>query len=1304
MKTSKLDPILNKEAILKTANAKELAVSPNDVLERYNTYALTHVPLGDTTKQLADLQRVIVENKTCAVGTIVGPYGYGKTSTAVHLWHEIMSQKIVAVPPFLWKTLDELMDAVYHWIRFELSQGPKKLIPELENIFNKHRQEHLESLAKEAGREIVDKWISEGRLSLKVNASDVVEFFTDATELCEKAGYKGLVVFTDELQATLASYSSRDGFFADLFDLVKDILGLKGHWALIITMDDGTEGTFARMRADLLQRLQRSALHFRVEKVYNRREYPSELWHAFEKRFSFDGSKVIMDETLESIGQVASRRDLGAGPRTVTNAMALAIKHHEKSNQPYTPLNFVNDFLAGQMVFDQRGKFGTAVKKALDNPEVRVSEENQNLIKFLSAYPLGCTEKLLSQFELAETFHNFPALARRELIAQLSGGYILRALSEEELPPEQIEQRLVKEFVARFAPSKGYAQSAADGFLRQVLLDSTFAGWKSEGSSDSNLAGILYKYVLLKGTFDPKYPERLVNIMTTVVPQSAPPNFEKSHPDADIEIRFELNYMIAPGEPSRLLVSPENPQVAVFQLNISANNPELANRNLPNFLLEYYAPDQFTPLLCLSFSDFLFKNQGSSLDDKSRVNTVIAPLRQFSLSLLLGDTIEVASSEFASGMVGADRIKEVFRQQCRKLFPNYKTLLIDKNWQTNVQQYQYAIEKVASEDGISVARGRQPWITTKEELAGALRIPGRKLTTLEVVLDSLARIGLIEKPQFSGRSTSSEVSLVFKIHPLEEDWLSKLDSSRQRSHYKEVDAPSLPADVLMQQSKALGYTLEEIEEVIHMMIARKYIDLDKKHNAFVRTIDSVDVLRSSVQTLLDDLDSGISILRTELPDFDDRFYPTSKLKSDLNKAKERDEFERIRAEIRRLSGSLNGFIGKRFESLRQSLTKEHEDIYNSVRQGIPLWLSNNYPPSPLSDMLERQKNSLVSAYQGTLDEMRQERELSFKKMQDTTAQTPKGLAHIYSLFRDLSEKSRKLKTRLQSYQDKREEFEAWWQMAKLSSELDTKARNILQVFEFSEFSQSAEKLWKDIKNDFNTDPLSFGTRYLKVKQQIEGLDRRISTWVDNQRSDFESKKALYQTALRNLGVSADVRVPFDPEHPAESANVLHDQVLTLLQQHIDSMDVRLNHILEIIKFAIKVQNLDLQEQQLQVQDLLTKISVLRSSLSSDSISNPEQIESSVIAPIQEVISDEKELYQAVRKSLKPGKPKGPEVALYEALKKSNGQMDLRSLITDQLEKGDEDIDLDNIMQNIKLLFQKNLIDIRLNALDSQEDK
>src|SRR5947209_11375769 len=304
MDTTKLRPILNKESILKTANARELGQAPQDVLERYRNYASTHVPLGDTTRQLNNLERVIIENQHCAVGAIVGPYGYGKTSTAVHLWHELREQKILAVPPFLWVNLSELMDAVYYWLKFEFSQGPQVFIEPLEKLYEGYRQSYKDEIFRKIGSDLAQDLIDRGSLLLEVRPDDVVAFFGEASAICEKAGYNGMIIFTDELQATLAQYKpSRDEFFAHLFQIVKEILGMEGHWAWVISMDRDTEGTITRLRSDILNRMQRSSLYFRVKEMYNRREYPSELWAAFERRLDFDGKAIISVNALYSIGQ-----------------------------------------------------------------------------------------------------------------------------------------------------------------------------------------------------------------------------------------------------------------------------------------------------------------------------------------------------------------------------------------------------------------------------------------------------------------------------------------------------------------------------------------------------------------------------------------------------------------------------------------------------------------------------------------------------------------------------------------------------------------------------------------------------------------------------------------------------------------------------------------------------------------------------------------------------------------------------------------------------------------------------------------
>lgn len=1304
MDSSILSPILNKESILKTANARELGTSPDDVLNRYNTYALTHVPLGTTTKQLNDLERVIVDNKSCAVGTIVGPYGYGKTSTAVHLWHEIQQRKIVAVPPFLWTNLDELMNAVYYWVRYEFSKGPQSHIPALDNAYNQFRQQYSQDLIQRMGQEMFDELIEKGQLLLQLRASDLISFFNKTCEICEQAGFHGLVIFTDELQATLAKYPSRDQFFADLFEMVKDILGLPGHWAMIITMDDDTEGTIARLRADLLQRLQRSALHFRVKEVYNRREYPKELWSAFEQRFGFNGSSVILDQTLESIGEVAARSDLGAGPRTVTYAMALAIKHYEKTSQAYSPMHFVNDALAGLMVFDQRGKFSSALKKALDNPEVRINETLQQVVKLLGAYPLGCSEETLKHFELLESFQAFPPLARRELILKQSGGYILRYMAEEEQPPEQIDQRLTKEFVGRYSPNKTYAGYAVSGFIQQVLLEPVFAGWKSEYQGEQKVGETTYRSHVLRGTFDPRYPDRVVNVMAAAVSQSVAPSFQKTYPDAEMELRFELNYGIAPAEPSRILVDAGHPDVAVFQINIASVQAEAANKILPNFLFEYYAPDQLTPLLCLALVDYLYRNRGALPDDQSRITTVIGPLRQFSLAVLMGEQMEVANTEFATGMVGADRIKEVFRIMCRKLFPHYQTLVSGKNWQNNLQQYRTALGKIIAEDGISVVRGRHEWVATKDNVADTFSVPGRRLTTLEVLVDALEDMGILELINFSGRSSTSEVSLRFKLHSLEEHWLRVFDSSHQHVYFKGSEVPAVEATYLIQTGRKAGYTEAEVKEIILLLTDRKYIDLDKNSGMLVRTVDAIDDLRESVRGMLAQLEKDIRSLQDALSDFDDRHYPISKLRATLEAAQERDEIEQVRSEARRLSGSMNAFVGSRSTQLREKLRLEQDQLFNLVRQGLPMWLNYDFDPNPLFDPLERQRNSLVSAYQSTLDEMRRVRESSVRATQEISGSNTDIVIKTYDQLRDFTDKSRKLTTRLQSYQDQQEDLNAWRLVAKQAADLDANARSIAQVYSYTEFYELADQLWRKLKTDFDADPLSILNKHTKARQQINSLAQHLSEWVENRRNDFEQKCEAYQRALEQAGIRTELRVPFDQEHPAESVDFLFDQITRLLTSHLEGAISRLNQALVTIRYSIKVQRLNLPGMESQVQEMIGSVGNLINLVSKEGVRELIAFQSNLIQPIGDLFSQEQKIYTDLRKALRKRPAEGSEIRLMSLLQAQlAGQpTDLRGLIIGLIEQGEEDVDLDKLMADLKSLFQKNQISIDIDLDSSNE--
>src|SRR5437764_12682194 len=222
-------------------------------------------------------------------------------------------------------------------------------------------------------------------------------------------------------------------------------------------------------------------------------------------------------------------------------------------------------------------------------------------------------------------------------------------------------------------------------------------------------------------------------------------------------------------------------------------------------------------------------------------------------------------------MVGLDRIKDLIKKQCQQLYPSYKTLVTSSKWQSNLQQYTFALQRFMSQVELSIARGRRSWKATKEEVAETFAIPGRRLTNIEPLLDSLP--DLVHKEEFGGRTASSEVTLRFRLHPLEEAWLKQLDNSQETVKRNGLNVPSVPAEMLLRQAEQEGYTYPERMEVLRLLKQRGYIDLDQKHSLLTRTVDAVDDLRDAVQEQVKELEAQICALADALPDFDVSPFP-----------------------------------------------------------------------------------------------------------------------------------------------------------------------------------------------------------------------------------------------------------------------------------------------------------------------------------------------------------------------------------------------------------------------------------------------
>jgi hypothetical protein len=768
----------------------------------------------------------------------------------------------------------------------------------------------------------------------------------------------------------------------------------------------------------------------------------------------------------------------------------------------------------------------------------------------------------------------------------------------------------------------------------------------------------------------------------------------------DVELRFELNYKVPATEPSRLVVSPEHPNIAVFQLNMLTVNLNEANKIIPKMLFDYYAPERWDALLCLSLMDHLAKDKIDSEQEQGYITNAIQSLRQYVLLVLLGDQLDTVSPEFASRMVGLDRIRDLVKKQCQQLYPRYRTLITNNKWKENLQQYKLALQRLIAQNDLSIARGRRPFIATKEEVADTFVIQGRRLTGIEPLLENLK--DFVVKEAFSGRTASSEVTLRFKLHPLEEDLLNQLDTSSEKVRRNGLEVPSLPAELLLRHAKKEGYTDTEITEILYLLRERGYVDLDQRNN-LIRTVDAVDDLRDAIQEQVRMLEEQIQALGEAITDFDTSRYPIGKLHTQVAEAKERDQLETLKGEVRQLSSGLNSFASSRATMWKEKLRDKQEELHQLEKNGIPPWLRSPFEQGPLCDLLEKQRRDVVSDYQILLEDIQRLRENSLSATQSSYSSIVEELISIYEAQLDLNKQSRKLTTRLKSHQDRQEDFEAWRQISSVAAEVSAEALNAYHVYNVTQFRDQTDQLWASLRARFEAQPLSFLSSYQAVSKEIEAQKHRITRWLEKRREDFEAQCRAYQQLLASANIEAVLRVPFDKERPTESQNALMIRVKEYLDRHFNALHAVLKNALQVIRYGIQVQGLSLTDAEHQAREALGIAAKVNEEIDVEVISDQQRFKEEVLKPLIELAEVEKKLAEEVQRSVQQRPAEGTESRLMELfLTSGTGQeIDLRELIIRLIDRGEVTVNLGALMRDVESLFQKNLVDIRIKLSRSE---
>lgn len=872
-----LQAILNKEEIVATQRAEDLQERPDIVDRVYQQHLRTYVPLGRQAQgdgrgqSVTDFERnVINEVKQGGAlrGYITAEYGHGKTSTALYLWQRAREENILAVPPFQLNRLSDLLRATSGWLRYEVqrTRPQSDALQTVEELYSQLMERSAETLSKQYNMSLADarRMATERPDILDIRPADYIRFFDTATAAAQEAGFFGLLVIADELQQYIDPEikSGVKDPVSPLFDVIGAVLTRRNqlNFGLILVIPPRELGTLRSERGDFIHRLLHASLDLRT--VYDQ-DFPRRLWQRLAKAGSFEehAGKIISNEALAALGQIAERIDLSDGPRTVVNTLRRASRRYIESgfpgDDPYTPYHLVDDLLKGNIQYDSSKKIAQVTARVLGHSLVKGHTRREQAVMWAAAFPNeGISLKLQERLGLVEEFAELARSAHGDLVISVGdvrqGGMTLRGLEEAPVETDWLSSR-VRDFWRDYYETSDRARKQAVEGLKRLLVMKGFPSnqWSVVEEIPDRLtqnAGII-----LRGSFAShvrRFPERTVHVRLLWEDEEV-----RDEPQGEAVVQMRLRrYLDVPESKRKELSAPVNidfdRRTISLELNLSRRD-EAISPNLERAIGPIVMPYKLTPLLLL--------NLYQVLEEDRENNRIPQQVDQVIRHGIQPDLLDDAFRELFNSEVGVpvgaaeERIIELaLGQLFEALYPEYNTLILAGNWQNSLQKYSNALSKLETSherQGQVVVEG------VKDEIASLF-------TLSNTGYDSFARNfpAFIEQVElFTGQNPGK---VRFTLHPLEQKiktWLREANESEfVKVSGERYEVRYLPVNVVYRHATSFGYLDKEVEAILDLMVTRGLVDLEPGRGILRETVSqapSVDELEADVESWREDLES-----------------------------------------------------------------------------------------------------------------------------------------------------------------------------------------------------------------------------------------------------------------------------------------------------------------------------------------------------------------------------------------------------------------------------------------------------------------
>lgn len=1293
-------------AIVDTARADDLNKVPETVRSRYESYAEAYFTI-DAVKQMR--QRLVGELRAGhpVTGYISADFGYGKTATSIYLWKRLLDDGFVAVPPFLLRSLGDAMWATYGWLKSQLQQRQPSLIKPLEELYQSKKGQSLDDLAREIAsrqgipepkaRVVVQEYIAQRRDI--TTARSLLEFLEAVTRLAQQVGYKGTVLFADEIQEFIRveDTGTKDAI-QTLSELIKGIRAMAVPLGLILSMPvTPTEAAIEEQAGDIMHRMRERGTALRLEDAYGR-TFPRELWKYLCDSFGRGNEQSAVDEyTLEALGQICERKDLSNGPRTVISAFKRIAQHYRETRRPYTPIDLMDDYLQGLIVFEGReAKLTRTLRSLLEAPYVRGNASKEQAVKLLAAFPRGVDQRVGG--ELYPIIENLAEMGQwlGEHITQLPEGFALVGL-QEEARRRPILDEIVRDFRRRW--HYGYReeqklQLAVVAFAEELIpllfpqrspgQYANFGGHRVLERFEQDARGV--RYEVLEGSFErlyTRFPDRKVCI--SLGNEEKPLVYFRPPKDVDLDFRFFLE---TPGDPEvrvRIITTYQDPRIDIH-LNLNRTfgrqfPPDLA------FLRDIMLPEHTSALVLLGLSmriwGWLKEHRETSEADRQMMESQRGTLHRYALQLLLPDASDPAKVELlgiqATG-TGSHLIESLFEAKCAELYPDYRPLKRTKEWKQHLRRYR----DVLSRRPLAERRGREPFITSKEEMAKTF---GWTPATFENQSRPLQEMGLLKRQWGRGRGVEGEAQVEFLEHPLEKLLFKFLQAEGEdRTLFIGGQVRLVKSAIwsrLREKACQYGYLEEEAEEALELMILRQRVqrEADGTVCEFAGGLDAQDLLHQAGE-----LENRLNLLG---PYFQDNLSTYKKLleeaRSYLATPKDEVLLDAAQRKLHELSVRLDEFTQHKTQTLAESFAQLARDLDQKITDLSPRELEAQVTgATDFVRQVDDARKDLQKQFAALRRKWEQEKETALQAQQKVSGETSEqSLIQGMEIFHQIQENRTRIEEQVRTLRSYLTGLQHW-------KEIVTRVTTLRDRLEPESALRQRldEEITRAILDNFFIQGREALLDWERFKAEVHRIEVELTAEETRHRDQFLERKEQYETLLGTLLTQRTVQATFDPKDSEQSYHVLYQGVLRKLQDWLRDQQERARQIVNEWEYLIQERRITATGEHSEAVAILRELTTAATDLNIEKIAAWEEFQQYAVQ-LREIDERLKSIYQALeRQRTQKEVPEEAEKPVLEVLTTSRR----RSLEDLRRELG---IPLDGLFGVLKSLYRKGHLEIEV---------